>query len=102
MAFALRLGGIVVVLLPRESEEGSVGLVVSLLPNTGIKMVQMDDFERELLLRFQGSDAIKFWLQRLQTGCFDAALIHARGPVVADLLVHRTAVRIVGAGGLQR
>ena len=40
--------------------------------------------------------------QRLQAGGFDAAFVHAGGPVVADLLLTGGAVRVVLAGCFQR
>ena len=50
----------------------------------------------------QRGDAIEFRLQGFQTSSFDSALVHARGPVVANLLLDRTARCVVLAGGFER
>ena len=93
------LGGVVVILLAGEAEEGRVRLVVAVLPRSGEKVMQVGDLQRDFFLRFQGGDARQFRLQRLQAGGFDAAFVHAGGPVVANLLLDGGALGIVGAGG---
>ena len=93
---------IVIVLLAAEAEERRVRLIVAALPCAGIKMVQVRDFERDVFLGFHRRDAVQFRLEWLHSGSVDAGFVHAGGPVVADLLLHSAAARIVLAGCLQR
>ena len=63
--------------------------------------MQVGDLQRDVFLGLQRGDAGEFRLQRLQAGGFDAAFVHAGGPIVADLLLHGAALGIVVAGGFQ-
>ena len=63
--------------------------------------MQMGDFERDFFLGLEGRNAVQFRLQRLQTSRFDPAFVHTSRPIVADLLLHGAAIRIVLATRFQ-
>src|SRR5437667_8196451 len=64
-------------------------------------MVEVSNFERDFFLGLQGSNSVQLRLQRLQACSFDATFVHARGPIVSNLLLYRPTLRIVGTRGFQ-
>ncbi len=93
-------GGVVVILSARKAEQWRTALVVSTEPSAGIQVMKVRDFKREILLALERCDAVEFCLQRLETCGFDAALVHACRPVVANLLLDRAAIASALAGRL--
>ena len=94
-------GSVVIILLAGETEEGRIRLIVRLRPRAREEMMKAHDLQRDFFLGLQRRDALQFRLHRLQSGGLNAAFVHARRPVIANLLRNGGAARIVFAGGFQ-